>query len=74
MPVFNFLAISWQVLDGVILSSPENESLKYSPKLDKVSVNADQNPVSKNFQVSPLQQASVMKKTAYLGLFIFETS
>ena len=36
--------------------------------------NADQNPLSINFQISPLQQTSVMKKTVYLGLFIFKTS
>ena len=58
----------------MILSRPDKESLKYSPKTDKVFVNADKNPLSKNFQISSLQGTSVMKKINYLGLFIFETS
>ena len=58
----------------MILSPPEKESQKYSPKIDKVFVNADQYPLSKNFQISPLEGTSVMKKKNYLGLFIFETS
>ena len=74
MPVSNFLAISLQVLDGVILSPLENELLKYSTKLDKLFVNAYQNPLSKNFQISPLHRTLAMKKTVCLGLFIFETS
>ena len=61
MPVFNFLKIPQQVLDGVI-SPPEKESLKYSPKLHKIFVNADQNPLSKNFHISPLRRTSVITK------------
>ena len=56
----------------MILSPPENESLKYSPKLDKAFVNADQSPLSKNFQISPLRRTSVKKKTVYLGLSIMK--
>ena len=40
----------------MILSPPENESLKYSAKLDKVFINPDQNPLLKNFQILPLQR------------------
>ena len=66
MPVFNFLSISWWVLDGLILSPQINEPLKYSPKLNKAFVNADQNLLLKNLQISPLQQTSAMEKNEFI--------
>ena len=38
----------------MILSPPENEPLKYSPKLGSF-LNAEKDPLSQNFQISPLQ-------------------
>ena len=57
----------------MILSPPENETLKYSPKLDKVFVDVDENPLPKNFQISPLQRTSVMKKNSLFGTFYFQS-
>ena len=72
MPVFNFLVISKQVLDGVILSPSKNKSLKYSPKLDKVFVNANQNPLSKKFRRFHLWSGlRSWKKNQFIRDFLF---
>ena len=72
VPVFNFLVISKQVLDGVILSPSKNKSLKYSPKLDKVFVNANQNPLSKKFRRFHLWSGlRSWKKKQFIRDFLF---
>ena len=76
-----YFRASFQLFTNILTSfkegdfiSTRKQTTENSPKLEKVFIYADQNCLLENFQISPLQRISVMKKTVYLGLFIFETS